>query len=247
MYPDRGAAAMFKNLWCALFHRRFIYQARASGDWKEMHCNICNAMEFPAKTPAELADDLSQCEKVTLKFDNENHTLTPEEVDWLIMGATGLMPQKPASFDAGKRDMPPRRISEIETVGWAILQALHEGVDDGPQSWSDMASDQEKRIKKAAIAAIEAVTDLSQYKAQGFTPWFQPEVGFASPKEAEEYEKSALAPNCQPPVAWRCRWKSEPDWKYDEKPCSPKDHAREEPGFEEQGLSLTQAQGNSHD
>lgn len=41
-----------------------------------------------------------------------------------------------------------------------------------------------------------------------------------------------------PPVAWRCRWKSEPDWKYDEKPCSKKDHAREEPGFEEQALCL---------
>lgn len=58
--------------------------------------------------------------------------------------------------------------SEIDTVGWAILQALHEGVEDGPQSWSDLAEDQEKRIKKAAIAAIEAVTDLSQYAAQGF-------------------------------------------------------------------------------
>jgi hypothetical protein len=40
------------------------------------------------------------------------------------------------------------------------------------------------------------------------------------------------------PVAWRCRWKSEPDWKYGEKPCSAKDHAREEPGFEEQALCL---------
>lgn len=59
--------------------------------------------------------------------------------------------------------------TEIETVGWAILQALHEGVEDGPLSWSDMASDQEMRIKKAAIAAIEAVTDLSQYSAQGFS------------------------------------------------------------------------------
>jgi hypothetical protein len=59
--------------------------------------------------------------------------------------------------------------SEIEIVGWAILQALHEGVEECPQSWSDMSSDQERRIKKAAIAAIEAVTDLSQYKAQGFS------------------------------------------------------------------------------
>lgn len=59
--------------------------------------------------------------------------------------------------------------TEIEVVGWAILQALHEGVEDGPQSWSDVAGDHEKRIKKAAIAAIEAVTDLSQYKGQGFS------------------------------------------------------------------------------
>src|SRR6185437_12235981 len=58
---------------------------------------------------------------------------------------------------------------EIETVGWAILQALHDGIEDGPQSWSDLADDQEKRIIRAAIAAIEAVTDLSQYKAQGFS------------------------------------------------------------------------------
>jgi hypothetical protein len=196
-------------------------------------------MEFPAENPAELADDLSRCEKVTLKFDNENHTLTPEEVHWLVAALTnGPVSQNVASIDAGKRDTPPRRVSEIETVGWAILQALHEGVDDGPQSWSDMASDQEKRIKKAAIAAIEAVTDLSQYKAQGFTPWFQPEVDFASPEESEKYDRSALARNYQPPVAWRCRWKSEPDWKYDEKPCSARDHAREEPGFEEQALCL---------
>jgi hypothetical protein len=43
----------------------------------------------------------------------------------------------------------------------------------------------------------------------------------------------------QSPVAWRCRWKSEPDWKYGERPCSAEDHVREEPGFEEQALSLT--------
>jgi hypothetical protein len=45
-------------------------------------------MEFPAKTPDELASDLSRADKVTLKFDNENHTLTPEEVGWFV---TGLM------------------------------------------------------------------------------------------------------------------------------------------------------------
>lgn len=54
-------------------------------------------MEFPAKTPIELADDLSRCEKVTLKFDNENHTLTPREVGWLV---ASLMSQNAASFDA---------------------------------------------------------------------------------------------------------------------------------------------------
>lgn len=66
--------------------------------------------------------------------------------------------------------------SEVETVGWAILQALHEGVEDGPQSWSDLADDQERRVKKAAVAAIEAVTDLSQYTAQGFSMPVPPEM-----------------------------------------------------------------------
>lgn len=76
--------------------------------------------------------------------------------------------------------------AEIETVGWAILQALHEGVEDGPQSWSDLAENQEKRIKNAAIAAIEAVTDLSQYKAQGFTlPRIRP-VAFRVPRIVDD-------------------------------------------------------------
>jgi hypothetical protein len=34
---------MLKALWCALFHRRYVYQKWASGDWKIMHCNVCNA------------------------------------------------------------------------------------------------------------------------------------------------------------------------------------------------------------
>lgn len=33
---------MLKALWCAIFHRRYVYQEYASGDWKDMHCNICN-------------------------------------------------------------------------------------------------------------------------------------------------------------------------------------------------------------
>jgi hypothetical protein len=63
-------------------------------------------MESPAKTHSELADDLSRCEKVTLKFDNENHTLTPTEVGWLV---AALMSQNSASFDAEKRDITDLR------------------------------------------------------------------------------------------------------------------------------------------
>lgn len=58
--------------------------------------------------------------------------------------------------------------------------------------------------------------------------WEPPPGGWRTPNADK-----AAARN---PVAWRCRWKSEPDWKYGEKPCSPEDHAREEPGFEEQPL-----------
>lgn len=47
---------------------------------------------------------------------------------------------------------------------------------------------------------------------------------------------AVLKPNV---VAWRCRWKSEPDWKYGEKPCSAKDLARQEPGFVEQALTVS--------
>lgn len=43
------------------------------------------------------------------------------------------------------------------------------------------------------------------------------------------------------PVAWRCRWKDEPDWKYGEKPCARNDLARTMPGFEEQPLYLSPA------
>jgi RNA polymerase-interacting CarD/CdnL/TRCF family regulator len=77
-----------------------------------------------------------------------------------------LLPGETRSEYLARVDSPRK---EIEIVGWKILQALHEGVEDGPKSWSDMASDQEKRIRKAAVAAIEAVTDLSQCKAQGFS------------------------------------------------------------------------------
>lgn len=91
----------------------------------------------------------------------------------------------------------------IDIVGWAILQALHEGVEDGPQSWSDMASDQEKRIKKAAVAAIEAVTDLSQYKAQGFS-WPDP---MPLQDRVSEWQPIETAPQNEPVLigGWRGR------------------------------------------
>lgn len=34
--------SILKNIWCALFHRRYIYRKSAAGDWKAMHCNVCN-------------------------------------------------------------------------------------------------------------------------------------------------------------------------------------------------------------
>lgn len=48
-----------------------------------------------------------------------------------------------------------------DRVAWAILQALHKDVaeDERPQSWSDMNSDQEKRIRVAAYAAMAAMAD----------------------------------------------------------------------------------------
>lgn len=32
---------LLKNIWCCIFHRRYIYQQSAAGDWKTMHCNVC--------------------------------------------------------------------------------------------------------------------------------------------------------------------------------------------------------------
>jgi hypothetical protein len=40
----------------------------------------------------------------------------------------------------------------------------------------------------------------------------------------------------QKPVAWRCRWDDEQDWKYDEKPVTKRDFVKKMPGFEEQAL-----------
>lgn len=50
---------------------------------------------------------------------------------------------------------------EVETVAWAILQALHENVPEEtcPMSWSDLRNDQEQRIRAAAVAAIECVRE----------------------------------------------------------------------------------------
>jgi hypothetical protein len=48
---------------------------------------------------------------------------------------------------------------EVMEVAWAIRQSLHENVpeDQRPMSWSDVAGDQEMRIRAAAVAAIECV------------------------------------------------------------------------------------------
>ncbi|MEY9506943.1 hypothetical protein ABIE87_006501 [Bradyrhizobium diazoefficiens] len=32
---------MLKSLWCAIFHRRYIRQTWAGGDWKHMNCSKC--------------------------------------------------------------------------------------------------------------------------------------------------------------------------------------------------------------
>ncbi len=34
--------SILKGLWCAIFHRRYTYQESACGDWKTMHCNVCD-------------------------------------------------------------------------------------------------------------------------------------------------------------------------------------------------------------
>lgn len=48
---------------------------------------------------------------------------------------------------------------EVTDVAWAILAALHQNIPeaDRPMSWSDVAGDQEQRIKDAAAAAIYIV------------------------------------------------------------------------------------------
>lgn len=48
---------------------------------------------------------------------------------------------------------------EVTEVAWAILQALHENVqeDQRPMSWSDVNGDHEQRIRSAAVAAIEVI------------------------------------------------------------------------------------------
>lgn len=61
--------------------------------------------------------------------------------------------------------------------------------------------------------------------------------------EREVLQKKFSAILKRPAVAWRCRWTGETDWKYGEKPLTAKDHAREEPGFEEQALALTSTEG----
>lgn len=113
----------------------------------------CHDMDLNDAAEMELARVWTKIEKIRAKqLAKPKHSPLPEYV-------------APAQT-APKRTA---QASEIEIVGWAILQSLHRGIEDGPQSWSDLAEDQEKRIKKAAVAAIEAVTDLSQYKAQGFS------------------------------------------------------------------------------
>jgi hypothetical protein len=74
-------------------------------------------MESPAKNPVALADDLSRCEKVTLKFDNENHTLSPTEIGWLI---DSLVSQNSASIDVGKWDT----ITDIATETWNYIEFI---------------------------------------------------------------------------------------------------------------------------
>lgn len=48
---------------------------------------------------------------------------------------------------------------EVANVAWAILQSLHENVQETerPMSWSDVNGDQEQRIRAAAVAAIEYI------------------------------------------------------------------------------------------
>lgn len=50
---------------------------------------------------------------------------------------------------------------EVEAVAWAILQALHENVpeESRPKLWSDLKGDQDQRIRRAAVAAIECIRE----------------------------------------------------------------------------------------
>lgn len=52
--------------------------------------------------------------------------------------------------------------AQIETVGWAILQALHADIpeDSRPLSWSDLDGSQERRIKEAAALALGAAKSM---------------------------------------------------------------------------------------
>ena len=52
--------------------------------------------------------------------------------------------------------------SQIETVGWAILQALHADLPEAarPQCWSDLNGLQERRIKGAAALALGAAKSV---------------------------------------------------------------------------------------
>lgn len=149
-------------------------------------------MTNPAQTMLE--PELLEAELRLRKFTYDGVDSGRARQDILkLMTALRAAASAPAQ-GAGVGDNSPnrRRVSEVETVGWAILQALHEGAEEGPQSWSDLAEDQEKHIKKAAVAAIEAVTDLSQYTAQDFS-WPAQGVG--------------------EPVAWRWRFKN-PNYKW---------------------------------
>jgi hypothetical protein len=72
-------------------------------------------------------------------------------------------------------------------------------------------------------------------------------MSFCEPENADEaassYSRDTLRKRFSKilgkPVAWRCRWDNERDWKYAEKPCCKKDLARQEPGFEEEALAVT--------
>lgn len=123
----------------------------------------------------------------------------------------------------------------IDGSGWQMTDLSCCPFCDERPSFTDVELKDERRYAEKQLRCcsitMSATLSFGQYK--GLTD-----------AQIDHTLRSELVKNwntraSEPPIAWRCRWTGEPDWKYGEKPCSPKDHAREEPGFEEHGLALS--------